>query len=238
MVELNDRDRIILALLFASDEPLSIKRIAGVLVDLQHAEINDALDRIKDKIDRDGMSFKLEQVAGGYQLATRPEYAGYIAKLYTGRRKQRLSRAGLETLAIIAYKQPITRAEIEQMRGVSCGGVISTLLERSLIRITGKAKVLGAPFLYGTTREFLEYLGLNSLKDLPSMEELESLLASREDGGKAGETSGVQEPALESGPHLEVQPDREEVVNDEDEENRAEPESAPNPADIDFPEHD
>jgi hypothetical protein len=108
----------------------------------------------------------------------------YVSRLYAGRRKFRLSRAGLETLAIIAYKQPITRAEIESLRGVGSGSVVANLMERSLVEIVGKAKVLGAPFLYGTTKEFLEYLGLNSLKDLPSAEDLEALLA-RETGGES-----------------------------------------------------
>jgi segregation and condensation protein B len=172
-------DRIVFALLFASDEPLSAARITKVL-DESSAEVKASLLRLAESLDADGSSTMLEQVALGYQLATRPEFAKYIARLYSGKRKHRLSRAGLETLAIIAYKQPITRAEIENLRGVSCGGVISTLMERSLIRIVGKAKVLGGPFLYGTTHEFLEYLGLNDLTDLPGLEELEALLEKEE----------------------------------------------------------
>jgi segregation and condensation protein B len=118
-----------------------------------------------------------------------------VARLYRGRRKQRLSKASMETLAIIAYRQPVTRADVENLRGVACGGVITTLMERSLIRIEGKARVLGSPFLYGTTQEFLEYLGLNSLKDLPSMEDLEALLereAASEPADDAGESGGRQ----------------------------------------------
>lgn len=173
-------DNVVLALLFASDEPLSAKRIAHLLELDSPQQVIEALGRIRSRLDREALSIMVESVAGGYQLATRPEYAPFIARLYTGRRRQRLSRAALETLAIIAYKQPITRAEIEQIRGVSCGGVISTLMERSLTKIVGKAKVLGAPYLYGTTRQFLAYLGLNSLKDLPSLEELERMLAEEE----------------------------------------------------------
>ena len=122
----------------------------------------------------------------------------------------RLSRAGLETLAIVAYKQPITRAEIEAIRGVGAGSVVANLMERSLVEIVGKAKVLGAPFLYGTTQEFLEYLGLNSLKDLPSMEDLEALLA-REAGEQAveGEEIAEAERALRDAmPPAEGGPDR------------------------------
>jgi segregation and condensation protein B len=173
-------DNVVLSLLFASDEPLSAKKISNILDDVDTGEIRRSMERLGGRIRTDTPSIVLEAVAGGWQLSTNPEYAEFIARLYSGRRKQRLSKAALETVAIIAYKQPVTRADIENIRGVSCGGVITTLMERSLIRIVGKAKVLGAPFLYGTTHEFLEYLGINSLKDLPSMEELETLLEQEE----------------------------------------------------------
>jgi segregation and condensation protein B len=170
-------DNIVLALLFASDEPLSARKIAALIEDVTVADVKSAIDTWNARADVEAWSIGIEQVAGGYRLATRPDYATYVSRLYAGRRKFRLSRAGLETLAIVAYKQPITRAEIESIRGVGSGSVIANLMERSLVQITGKAKVLGAPFLYGTTQEFLEYLGLNSLRDLPSMEDLEALLA-------------------------------------------------------------
>lgn len=169
-------DDIILALLFASEEPLSVRRIAAIIEDAAAADIRESIDTWRRRFDDEAWSIGIEQVAGGYQLSTRPDFAPFVGRLYSKRRKLRLSRAGMETLAIIAYKQPVTRTEIEAIRGVSCGGVVANLMERSLIKITGKAKVLGAPFLYGTTSEFLEYLGLNSLKDLPSLEELEALL--------------------------------------------------------------
>ncbi|UCG50612.1 MAG: SMC-Scp complex subunit ScpB [Candidatus Latescibacterota bacterium] len=169
-------DDIIVALLFASDEPLSVKKISAVLGDTELSEIRESVERVGRKFGGEGSAIRLEQVAGGFQLSTSSAYSDYVARLYRGRRKQRLSKAAMETLAIIAYRQPVTRADIENLRGVGCGGVIMTLMERSLIRIVGKAKVLGSPFLYGTTQEFLEYLGLNSLKDLPSMEDLEALL--------------------------------------------------------------
>jgi segregation and condensation protein B len=181
-------DNIVLALLFSSDEPLTLRKISSLLEDARTSEIKESVERWQKRFDDEAWSIVLEKVAGGYQLSSRSEYASYIARLYSGRRKLRLSKAALETLAIIAYKQPITRAEIEVIRGVGCGSVVANLLERSLVRITGKAKVLGAPFLYGTTQEFLEYLGLNSLKDLPSMEELEALLE-REEAAASGETA-------------------------------------------------
>ena len=170
-------DNIVLALLFASDEALSARKIAALIEDVTAADVKQAIETWNARANAEAWSIGIEQVAGGYRLATRPDYAPYVSRLYAGRRKFRLSRAGLETLAIIAYKQPITRAEIESIRGVGSGSVVANLMERSLVQIVGKAKVLGAPFLYGTTQEFLEYLGLNSLRDLPSMEDLEALLA-------------------------------------------------------------
>jgi segregation and condensation protein B len=190
----NNLDNIVLALLFASDEPLSVRRMTSILENVGGDEINASLKRWRRRFDDEAWSITIEQVAGGYQVATRADYAPFVGRLYSKKRKLRLSRAGLETLAIIAYKQPVTRADIENIRGVGSGGVIANLMERSLIKITGKARVLGAPFLYGTTPEFLEYLGLNSLKDLPSLEELEALLEREAYPEAAVETS---EPGAE-----------------------------------------
>jgi segregation and condensation protein B len=189
-------DDIVLAVLFASDEALNVKRIESVLDDVTPQEIKESLKRLAEVYGNDQSVIRLEQVAGGHQLSTSPRFSEYVARLYRGRRKQRLSKASMETLAIIAYKQPVTRADIENIRGVGCGGVVTTLMERSLIRIVGKAKVLGSPFLYGTTQEFLEYLGLNSLKELPSHEELEALLTEEtepedENGLFAGGITGM-----------------------------------------------
>ena len=187
-------DNIILALLFASDEPLSVKRISIVLDDLSAPVIHESLERLESDFGTEDSAIHLDQVAGGYQLTTSSRYAEYVARLYRGRRKQRLSKASMETLAIIAYRQPVTRADIENIRGVGCGGVVTTLMERSLIRIVGKARVLGSPFLYGTTSEFLEYLGLDSLKDLPSLEDLEVLLE-EEAASEPGDENNVEPPA-------------------------------------------
>lgn len=169
-------DNIVWALLFAADEPLSLRRLSAILEDVPTDDIREVLDSWRTRFDEESWSIAVEQVAGGYQVVTRSDYAPFVGRLYSKRRKLRLSRAGLETLAIIAYRQPVTRAEVENVRGVGSGSVIANLMERSLVKITGKAKVLGAPFLYGTTPEFLEYLGLNSLKDLPSLAELEAML--------------------------------------------------------------
>jgi len=194
-------DDIVLALLFASDEPLSANRIQSVLDDVSGSEVRDCLERLAARYGSGEAAIRLEHIAGGFQLCTNPAYSDYVARLYRGRRKQRLSRAALEALAIIAYRQPVTRADIETVRGVACGGVITTLMERALIRIVGKAKVLGAPFLYGTTQEFLEYLGLNSLGDLPSLEDLEALLekeAAAESAAESVEGGSEIEPASDN----------------------------------------
>jgi segregation and condensation protein B len=167
---------VVEAMLFASDVPLEAERIREVL-DLENAAAARGLvDELIARYEAEPRGLSIMEVGGGYRMVTRPELAPWLVRLARARTRVRLSRPALETLAIIAYKQPVTRADIEGIRGVSCGGVVANLMERSLIKITGKAKVLGAPFLYGTTPEFLEYLGLNSLKDLPSMEELEALL--------------------------------------------------------------
>jgi segregation and condensation protein B len=135
----------------------------------------------------------LLQVAGGYQLATKPEFAELVSRLFRGKRRVRLTRAALETLAIIAYKQPTTRPEIDAIRGVSSGGVIETLLERNLVRIAGRADSVGRPLLYATSSEFLQYLGLDSLRDLPSIEELEAMLSAREDEARREEEAEMRE---------------------------------------------
>ncbi|MDH3217298.1 MAG: SMC-Scp complex subunit ScpB [Candidatus Krumholzibacteria bacterium] len=198
MMHESNLDQTILALLFAADEPLSPRRISAVLDDVATPDIQASVERLTALMREAMPSIVLERVAGGWQLSTNIEYATSIARLYSGRRKQRLSKAGLEALAIIAYKQPITRADIENVRGVGCGGVITTLMERSLIKIVGKARVLGAPFLYGTTHEFLEYLGMNTLKDLPSMEELEVLLE-QEEGVQTAPEADVSSTQNEAG---------------------------------------
>jgi|GEM_PF-354873 len=167
---------IVLAVLFAAEEPVSVRRLVAIIEDTTADAVRDAIEGLRQRFDEERWSICVEQIAGGYQVTSRPDYAAWISRLYSGRRKFRLSRAAMETLAVIAYRQPTTRAEIENIRGVSCGGVITNLMERSLVRITGKARVLGAPFLYGTTPEFLEYLGLNALGDLPNLEELERLI--------------------------------------------------------------
>ncbi len=162
---------IIEALLFASDKPLAPGDIHGCLSDREPAEIEKALETLAREYDDMGRSFALNRVAQGYQIRTRPDYAPYVLKM-TKRSLTRLSTAAMETLAIIAYKQPIIRQEIEQFRGVDAGGILRTLLERNLIRIMGRKQLPGRPLIYGTTRRFLEVFDLDSLESLPKLKEI------------------------------------------------------------------
>lgn len=165
---------IVEALLFAENNPLTIIRLSEI-TGATAEEIVSVINQLNNDYTIYNHSFRIEQVANGYQLYTLPEYSKWISMLYKTS-YHRLSRPALETLAIIVYNQPITRPEIEKLRGVDCSGPLLTLLERKLIRIEGRAKKPGGPFLYGTSKEFLRYFGLTSLNDLPQKEELESFL--------------------------------------------------------------
>jgi segregation and condensation protein B len=169
------------ALIFAADGPIRAERMAEAL-DVPHAGIMSALDALAADYAAHPRGFFLQQVAGGYQLRTRPEYADYLRKLGHSR-PFRFSRPALETLAIIAYRQPVTRAEIEYLRGVDSGSVLKTLLEKRLLRILGKKDVPGKPMIYGTTREFLELFGLPDLSALPTLREFSELVPDQDNGG-------------------------------------------------------
>ena len=163
------------ALLFATDAPLTVERLKETIDGSSAAEIREAIETLRGNYERDGRAFEVRAIAGGWQLASRAHYAVWVAKLYRGKPKPRLSRAALETLAVIAYRQPVTRAEVEAIRGVNVDGVMRTLMEKSLVTVTGRREVPGRPLTFGTTRDFLTYFGLNDLGDLPAEEELEGL---------------------------------------------------------------
>jgi segregation and condensation protein B len=167
------------ALLFAAHEPLPPSTLAPNLNGSSVATLDRITIEINYRLTRGGHPMRVRKVAGGYQMYVLPEFGPAIEAALVKTKLQRLSRAGLETLAIIAYKQPCSTPEIERIRGVSCGGVLSTLLERELVAIAGRSEGPGRPLLYGTTRKFLEYFGLNCLDDLPRVEELEKILAGR-----------------------------------------------------------
>jgi segregation and condensation protein B len=174
------------ALIFAAEEPLSLNQIRSVYQgeNLRNAEsrqiepetIRQIITDLNKEYSRQDRPYRIVQIAGGYQFATSSEYAEWLGKLYKEQGRRKLSQSGVETLAIIAYKQPITKAEIEKIRGVNCDYVLKTLLEKELLTVTGRAESVGRPLLYGTTREFLKHFGLNDITDLPRPREIEEIL--------------------------------------------------------------
>ena len=172
---MSDLRSIVEALIFASPEPVTLKALVKLLETEPKEDILAALEELKKSYDGPG-GLQLVEVAGGYQIVTRPELHEWVRRLFHERTTTKLSVASLETLAVIAYKQPITSPEIAEIRGVNTAGVLGTLIERKLIKIVGRKQVVGRPFLYGTTREFLTRFGLNDLSDLPKVEDMSELL--------------------------------------------------------------
>jgi segregation and condensation protein B len=157
------------AVLLLADEPLPARRLADAAGLIDAAAARGLLERLKGLYDADGSAFQVEEIAGGYQLLTRPRFHPWLARLKRTGHELRLTPAALETLAVVAYKQPITRADVEKIRGVACGEVMRQLMEKGLVRVTGRHDSLGRPQLYGTTKKFLQAFGLNTLKDLPGV---------------------------------------------------------------------
>tara|TARA_R110002072_G_scaffold42064_20_gene118651 strand:+ start:75332 stop:76003 length:672 start_codon:yes stop_codon:yes gene_type:complete len=165
------------AMLVSSDRPIKPQAIIDAIaahleITLNAKHVADAIALLNEQYDTQHRAFRIEEISGGYRLMTRPEHASIVAAMHRSRATTRLSKPALETLSIIAYRQPITRAELESIRGVACGEVVRTLMDRRLVKITGRAEELGRPMLYGTTRQFLDTFGLASVKDLPKPEEL------------------------------------------------------------------
>ncbi|MBC02231.1 MAG: SMC-Scp complex subunit ScpB [Phycisphaerae bacterium] len=210
------------AILMTADRPIGERKLASILgivttgqSDSEEEEtasdaagpvqqIRDAVDELNSAYESTDRSFRIERVAGGLQMLTLPRFAEDIARLKGVRNQSRLSQAALETLAIIAYRQPILRADLESIRGVACGEVLRGLMERRLVRIAGRAEELGRPMLYGTTREFLEVFGLATLEDLPQAKELRPAVE------RTSKSKSASEPAAEedsSGPSEESDPE-------------------------------
>ena len=165
--------RIVEALLFAVQEPISVRKICEVVEDVEAKETREVIQQLREEYDTHDRVFQIEEIANGFQLLSRPEYHEWISKIRKKSGESKLSQQALETLSIIAYKQPIIRADIEAIRGVQSGQMIRTLIEKGLVKITGRDEVLGRPLLYGTTTKFLDHFGLKSIKDLPKVEDLE-----------------------------------------------------------------
>lgn len=166
---------ILESMLFVSSEPLSLTRLVAVLGDVAKAEVERVLESLREDLDQEGRGIRLVEVAGGYRLVTKQEYATWVKRLDKAKSAAKLSRSALESLAIIAYKQPIVRSEIEEIRGVETSGVVRTLLERKLVRIVGRKEVPGRPIMYGTSKFFLEHFGLSDLSQLPPLREFKEL---------------------------------------------------------------
>lgn len=174
---------ILEALIFASDEPISpqelikaIKEIDGDDTSITPTDVESSVTELNQKYDNEDSSFKILPIAEGFIFGTKPEYAKYVGYLSNEKTKRRLSQPALETLSIIAYKQPITKPEIETIRGVNSDYMINTLLEKSLVTIKGRSESVGRPLLYGTTPEFLQYFGINKISDLPKPREIEEIV--------------------------------------------------------------
>lgn len=189
------------AILFVSNEPVTVDALADALGEKQEAIIVE-LEEMKRILDANVGGFTLEQTAGGWRLATRPEHEPVLKKYFARKGESRLSIAALETLAIIAYRQPVTAPELSDIRGVNSSAVLRTLLERRLVRVAGRKNVVGSPFLYRTTREFLIHFGLNDIRDLPRLEEFGELVGETIDeelvaaiGDNAA--NAVQSPAID-----------------------------------------
>jgi len=171
----DNRRAVVEALLFASSKPLSMDNLSEAS-GIDKAELKEVLTALQEEYSSDSRGFSLEEVADGFQLRSDPRFSAQIGKLFAARSRRRMTRSSLESLSIIAYRQPATRAEIEHIRGVDSGAVLKTLLSLSMIRILGRKEGPGRPILYGTTRDFLEYFGLRDIESLPTLEEVTELL--------------------------------------------------------------
>lgn len=195
MSEELDRRGVVEALLFVAEEPLPLARLQEVLADEDPAATEATVRELAQRLEEKGRGLMVQEVAGGFRLTTRTEAHPWIQRLQQVK-PTKLSRAALETLAIIAYKQPITRAEIEAIRGVAVEGVMRTLLERGLIRMLGRKAEAGRPILYGTSAAFLEHFGFKDLGDLPSLKEIDELIG----------PSGTESPSANGGAAAEPSP--------------------------------
>jgi segregation and condensation protein B len=171
------------AALFAADEPLTARRLAAAAGLVDAAEARRLARKLQALYEADGTAFQVEEVAGGFQLLTRPEYHRWLVRLRHTGNELRLTAPARETLAIVAYRQPIMRADIEAIRGVHCGEILRLLMEKGLIRIAGRDNSLGRPVLYGTTKKFLQVFGLKSLRELPQADQLRPPDAAKEEAG-------------------------------------------------------
>ncbi len=186
---------IIEAILFVNERPVTLNQFRDVLEGVSGADIKTALASLTQDYENRQSGIKVVEIAGGYQMFSNPKYASYIRAFYKTKHKEKLSKPALETLAIIAYKQPVTRTDIELVRGVNSDGVVNHLQNKELVKIVGRKDIPGKPYLYGTTKQFMEYFGLKSLEDLPTLAEFPDLKPPAEEGMLAIEDAEAVENA-------------------------------------------
>ncbi len=184
---------VIEAVLFSTDSPLPAARIGKIAGGLSAGDVKGHIAALNEHYDEHGASFRIEEIAKGYQMLTLPEYNEWLSKLFKARGEFKVTGAAMEALAVVAYRQPVMRAEIEEIRGVGCGEVLQRLREMNLVKIAGRADVIGRPLLYGTTKKFLEVFGLASLDELPAIEALKE----RGTKGSAEGTEGQRDEGIE-----------------------------------------
>lgn len=187
------KKQLVEALVFASDVPISEKKIASIVEEeLTPGQVNKIINDLNGEFLQTKRAFSIVRIAGGYQVNTRQDFSPWIKKLFKGRIRTRLSQASLESLAIIVFKQPISKVEVDDIRGVNSGGVVKNLLERNLISIAGRSDDPGKPLLYGTTKEFLQYLGINEISELPKPKEIAEIM------GRMESKEGISENIIEA----------------------------------------
>ena len=179
-MEENNLKAAVEALIFASEKPITLEQIKKVLGDLDTLSVNKIITELKNDYQAQNRGLRVVEIAGGFAMTTCSDFAPFLKKLFKNRYCDKLSKPALESLAIIAYKQPLTKSEIESLRNVNVDGVMKSLIEKNLIRVCGRKKIPGRPFVFGTTREFLEHFGLKSLQDLPKMEDFTVLAQEKE----------------------------------------------------------
>lgn len=195
---LDNTKSVLEALLFVSEKPLTLEQIKGVLGTIQTADIRVMITELNTEYESSNRGLRITEVAGGFRMITPPSLSQFIKKLYKEKRIERLTKPALETLAIIAYKQPVTRLEIESIRDVNVDGMMRTLLEKDFVRVVGEKQAPGRPKVYGTTSQFLEYFGLKSLDDLPKMEDFSSLAPQEAVEAKEKETAEVRDESKQA----------------------------------------
>ena len=213
-MEAPEQRRIIEALILASPDPVTLQRLVDIVPGLSPGVAKDRVNEINTEYQENGRAFEIWEIAGGFQIRTRAEFAGYVKQLRKDR-PLRLSQAALESLAIVAYKQPLTRAELENVRGVDSGAVLKSLLDRRLLKLLGHRDVPGRPLIYGTGKRFLEVFGLQSLKELPSLRELEEL--AKEQGIDLGTDPEGEDTGSEPGEGPEEKQADDDGLGDSDE---------------------